>query len=95
MLLHGRTRLGPTELYSRQDGIRPVAKAIKSGLPFYYLPDMDLGARDSVFVPFFGVPAATVFAFPEGFGSYAEALPVLAMVVVPAVLMVTVLMRTP
>ena len=60
VLLHGRTRLGPTELYSRQDGIRPVAKAIKSGLPFYYLPDMDFGERDSIFVPFFGVPAATI-----------------------------------
>lgn len=60
VLLHGRTRLGPTELYSRQDGIRPVAKAIKNGLPFYYLPDMDFGERDSIFVPFFGVPAATI-----------------------------------
>ena len=60
VLLHGRTRLGPTELYSRQDGIRPVAKAIKKGLPFYYLPDMDFGERDSMFVPFFGVPAATI-----------------------------------
>jgi len=60
VLLHGRTRLGPTELYSRQDGIRPVAKAIKAGLPFYYLPDMDFGPRDSIFVPFFDVPAATI-----------------------------------
>jgi Kdo2-lipid IVA lauroyltransferase/acyltransferase len=60
VLLHGRTRLGPTELYSRQDGIRPVARAIKSGLPFYYLPDMDFGERDSIFVPFFNVPAATI-----------------------------------
>ena len=60
VLLHGRTRLGPTELYSRQDGIRPVAKAIKKGLPFYYLPDMDFGERDSMFVPFFGVPASTI-----------------------------------
>ena len=60
VLLHGRTRLGPTELYSRQDGIRPVTKAIKKGLPFYYLPDMDFGERDSMFVPFFGVPAATI-----------------------------------
>jgi len=60
VLLHGRTRLGPTELYSRQDGIRPVAKAIKAGLPFYYLPDMDFGPRDSMFVPFFDVPAATI-----------------------------------
>lgn len=60
VLLHGRTRLGPTELYSRQDGIRPVAKAVRAGLPFYYLPDMDFGERDSIFVPFFGVPAATI-----------------------------------
>ncbi len=60
VLLHGRTRLGPTELYSRQDGIRPVAKAVKAGLPFYYLPDMDFGERDSIFVPFFNVPAATI-----------------------------------
>ena len=27
---------------------------------FFYLPDMDLGPRDSLFVPFFGVPTATV-----------------------------------
>jgi KDO2-lipid IV(A) lauroyltransferase len=47
-------------LFSRQDGIRPVVRAVRSGLPLYYLPDMDLGSRDSVFVPFFGVPAATV-----------------------------------
>ena len=36
-----------------------------------------------------GVPAATVFAYPWGFQSYAEALPVLAMVIVPALLMVS------
>jgi CDP-diacylglycerol--serine O-phosphatidyltransferase len=35
------------------------------------------------------VPAATVFAFPAGFQSYPEALPVLAMVIVPALLMVS------
>ena len=60
VLYHGRTRFVMPELYSRQDGIRPVAKAIKKGLPFYYLPDMDFGERDSIFVPFFGVPAATI-----------------------------------
>jgi len=47
-------------LISRRDGIKPVLRAIKKGLPFYYLPDMDFGARDAVFVPFFGVPAATI-----------------------------------
>jgi len=35
------------------------------------------------------VPAATVYAYPWGFQSYAEALPVLAMVIVPALLMVS------
>jgi KDO2-lipid IV(A) lauroyltransferase len=60
LLLHGRTRFVAPVLFSRQDGIRPVVRAVRSGLPLYYLPDMDLGSRDSVFVPFFGVPAATV-----------------------------------
>jgi len=60
VLFHGRTRFVTPELFSRQDGIRPVVRAMRKGLPFYYLPDMDLGERDSIFVPFFGVPAATV-----------------------------------
>ena len=36
-----------------------------------------------------GVPAATVFAYPAGFNTYTESLPVLAMVIVPALLMVS------
>jgi KDO2-lipid IV(A) lauroyltransferase len=60
VLLHGRTRFVEPDLYSRQAGIRPVVRALRKGLPFYYLPDMDLGDRDSIFVPFFGVPAATI-----------------------------------
>ena len=60
VLRHGRTRFVTPRLFSRQDGIRPVVKAMREGIPLYYLPDMDLGLRDAVFVPFFGVPAATV-----------------------------------
>ena len=60
ILIHGRTRFGHTTLFARQDGIRPMLKSLKSGEPFYYLPDMDLGERDSVFAPFFGVKAATI-----------------------------------
>ena len=60
ILLHGRTRFVTPALYSRQDGIRPVVRAMRKGLPLYYLPDMDLGDRDSIVVPFFGVPAATI-----------------------------------
>jgi KDO2-lipid IV(A) lauroyltransferase len=55
-----RNRFGSVTLVSRQQGLRPVLRAMRKGLPLYYLPDMDLGARDSVFVPFFGVQAATV-----------------------------------
>lgn len=60
VLLRGRTRFVTPMLFSRQDGIRPVVKAMRAGLPFYYLPDMDFGSRDSIFAPFFGVPAATI-----------------------------------
>jgi KDO2-lipid IV(A) lauroyltransferase len=60
MLRRARNRFKDVRLYSRQDGIRPVIRAMKEGRPFYYLPDQDYGARESIFVPFFGVPAATI-----------------------------------
>lgn len=60
VLLNGRTRFVEPVLFSRQDGIRAVVKAMRSGLPFYYLPDMDFGPRDAVFVPFFNARAATI-----------------------------------
>lgn len=56
----GRSRFSGAEVVSRQEGLRGTIRKIREGIPFYFLPDMDLGARDSVFVPFFGVPAATV-----------------------------------
>lgn len=61
-LLRGRMRFasGRTRAFSRQDSFRAVARAVKDGVPFYYMPDMDLGARTALFVPFFGVPAATI-----------------------------------
>ncbi len=64
VMLHARTRFGHggrhSEMYSRRDGIKPVIRAIRKGLPFYYLPDMDFGRKDAIFDTFFGVPAATV-----------------------------------
>jgi KDO2-lipid IV(A) lauroyltransferase len=60
ILWRGRTRFVMPKLFSRQQGIRGVVRAIRDGFPFYYLPDMDFGERDSMFVPFFGVPAATI-----------------------------------
>jgi KDO2-lipid IV(A) lauroyltransferase len=64
LMLEARTRFSHddrhSEMFSRHDGIKPVIRAIRRGLPFYYLPDMDYGRKDAIFSPFFGVPAATV-----------------------------------
>ncbi|MFY9261111.1 MAG: lipid A biosynthesis acyltransferase [Gallionella sp.] len=60
LLLRGRSRFGNPQLYARQQGLRPIVKAVKAGLPFYYLPDQDLATKDGLFVPFFGIPAATL-----------------------------------
>jgi KDO2-lipid IV(A) lauroyltransferase len=58
-LLHrARLRFGG-EIYPRQAGIRKILRAVQAGEAFYYLPDMDFGPKAAVFVPFFGVPAAT------------------------------------
>ncbi|WP_084545199.1 hypothetical protein [Derxia gummosa] len=56
----GRLRFGHGLLLSRQEGLRAIVRAIRDLRAFYYLPDMDFGPRDSVFVPFMGVPAATI-----------------------------------
>lgn len=60
VLLKGRLRFNRPILLSRLDGMRKAIKALKEGFPFYYLPDMDFGPRESIFVPFFEVQAATI-----------------------------------
>ena len=65
LLFKGRSRFGQQLLLSRQEGIRASIKAMKSGRPFYYLPDVSGRSRDSIFVPFFGIPTATVTAIPR------------------------------
>ena len=65
MMLHGRSRFSSPTLIAKSDGIKPVLRALKDRLPFYYLPDQDQGRQNAVFVPFFGVPAATLSALPR------------------------------
>jgi KDO2-lipid IV(A) lauroyltransferase len=60
VFLAGRQRFNASLLLSRQEGMRRALKAMKQGSPFYYLPDMDFGRKESIFVPFFGIPAATI-----------------------------------
>ena len=59
-LLKGRSRFNAPLPISRQDGIRALIRAIRPGRPTCYLPDLDYGRKDSIFVPFFGIPAATI-----------------------------------
>lgn len=60
LLYDGRGRFTDTVMLSRKDGMRKIVKAMKDGYRFYYLPDMDFGPKESIFVPFFGVQAATI-----------------------------------
>jgi KDO2-lipid IV(A) lauroyltransferase len=60
LLRKARSRFGNNQLLSRQDGIRAVVRAMRGGWSLFYLPDMDFGPQDSIFVPFFGVQAATI-----------------------------------
>jgi len=55
----GRGRFHAVHLISQKDGVRSLIRLIRQGFPTYYLPDMDFGIKGGVFVPFFGVPAAT------------------------------------
>ncbi len=61
MIWKGRFRFGGM-LIERFEGLKPAIRGLKQGMVFYYLPDQDPGSRGSVFVPFFGVPAATLTA---------------------------------
>ncbi len=59
-ILQGRKRFGNARLFGRIDGVKAIVAGLKRGEPLYLLPDMNFGPEDSLFVPFYGVPAATV-----------------------------------
>ena len=62
VLRQGRSRFRPVQLFSRKEGVKPIIRAMREHLPYFMLPDMDFGAKDAEFVPFFGIPAATLTA---------------------------------
>lgn len=61
-LVRVRSRFPGTRMVARQEGVKTLLRGFKDGLGLQLSPDLDLGPRDAVFVPFFGVPAATVTA---------------------------------
>lgn len=64
-MAEGRRRFGEPHVVAKTQGVRPLVAALRDGEPLYLLPDMDYGPAESVFVPFFGVPAATVSSLPR------------------------------
>lgn len=64
-LLSRRQRFTGVTMVSRPEGVKPLVRALRAGRLVQLSPDMDLGPRDSLFVPFLGVQAATVTALPR------------------------------
>ena len=59
-VLQGRRRFGQVQLYDRADGPKTIVQGLRNGASLYLLPDMNYGLQESIFVPFYGVQAATV-----------------------------------
>ena len=58
----GRERHNADSLAVERDDVRGMLKLLRSGRAIWYAPDQDYGAKQSIFVPLFGIPAATVTA---------------------------------
>jgi Kdo2-lipid IVA lauroyltransferase/acyltransferase len=57
-----RARLRYADVMFTKDDIRATVKYLKRGGTVWYAPDQDMRGKDSVFVPFFGISAATITA---------------------------------
>jgi len=57
-----RARLRYATAMFEKDDIRGTVKHLRGGGTLWYAPDQDMRSKDNVFVPFFGVPAATITA---------------------------------
>lgn len=62
LIMKGRSRFGDPIFLAKQDGIRPIIRALRQKMVLYYLPDQDFGHKNSRFIPFFDVPTATTDA---------------------------------
>jgi KDO2-lipid IV(A) lauroyltransferase len=55
-----RTRLYENAI--ERGDLRAMVRSLRDNRPVWYAPDQDFGSDNSIFVPFFGVPAATLTA---------------------------------
>jgi KDO2-lipid IV(A) lauroyltransferase len=61
----GRRRFGRVQLFYRDQGVKSIVAALRAGGMLYLLSDMNFGPEESIFVPFYGVQAATVPSLPR------------------------------
>ncbi|HUR89696.1 MAG TPA: lipid A biosynthesis acyltransferase [Ramlibacter sp.] len=65
-IFEGRHRFSQeSRAVHRSEGVREMISAVRGGAAMYLLPDMNFGAEDSIFVPFYGVQAATLPSLPR------------------------------
>jgi len=57
-----RARLRYAEAMFTKDELRATVRYLKRGGALWYAPDQDMRGKDAVFVPFFGIEAATITA---------------------------------
>jgi len=63
VVANGRMRFGKHyggQLFTREDGLKPLIRQTRKGQVLVYLADEDLGKKNSIFVPLFGVQKATI-----------------------------------
>ncbi|MCD4865330.1 lipid A biosynthesis lauroyl acyltransferase [Pseudomonas sp. PLB05] len=58
----GRERHNLDATAIEREDVRAMLKVLRAGRAIWYAPDQDYGAKQSLFVPLFGIPAATVTA---------------------------------
>ncbi|MCP1512035.1 MULTISPECIES: lipid A biosynthesis lauroyl acyltransferase [Pseudomonas] len=58
----GRERHNLDSLAVEREDVRGMLKLLRAGRAIWYAPDQDYGAKQSIFVPLFGIQAATVTA---------------------------------
>jgi KDO2-lipid IV(A) lauroyltransferase len=59
-MVQGRNRSGKLHSIARKEGPQPVLRAMRKGIRLHLSPDMDFGSQGALWVPFYGIAAATV-----------------------------------
>ena len=60
LIRKSRTRLYENAI--ERGDLRTMVRSLRNNRPVWYAPDQDFGSDNSIFVPFFGIPAATLTA---------------------------------